>query len=125
MSTRGVILVGGYGTRLGTLLGEIPKPMAPIGGRPFLEYLLYPLRRAGIRNVTLCCGYRAEVIERYFGIGADWDLEIVYSMETTPLGTGGALRKARASMREETLVVMNGDSYFAISISELIRVHRD
>ncbi|MGI8534767.1 MAG: nucleotidyltransferase family protein [Candidatus Limnocylindrales bacterium] len=118
------ILAGGLGTRIRSVLGDVPKPMAAIGGRPFLEYLILQIRRAGLRRVIVCTGYRADVIERYFGTGNGWDMDISYSREPEPLGTGGALRLAASRFPAKTSLVMNGDSFFDIQLETLCQRHQ-
>src|SRR5580658_6893506 len=93
-----VILSGGFGLRLRGTVGDVPKPMAPIAGRPFLELLLRQLKRHGFSRVILSVGYKQEVIRRHFG-EKSFGLDLVYSVETTPLGTGGALREATDRIR--------------------------
>ena len=88
-----IILAGGLGTRLRDVISDLPKPMAPINGRPFLEYLISNLKTHGFTRIILSIGYMGEKIEQYFG--SDYDgIEIIYSRESEPLGTGGALRLA-------------------------------
>lgn len=109
-----IILVGGLGTRLGALSAGMPKPMLPVAGRPFVEYLVYQLSGSGIRRIILACGYRAEVVRAHFGDGRRWDVETVFSEEREPLGTGGALRLASELVEGERFLAMNGDSFLAI-----------
>ena len=94
--------------------------MAQIAGRPFLELLLRQLKRHGFSRVILSVGYKQEVIQEHFGEEA-FGLELVYSIETSPLGTGGALREAVAHIRTETALIMNGDSYTDVDLSRLVR----
>ena len=114
-----VILSGGFGLRLRGMIGDVPKPMAPIAGRPFLELLLRQLKRQGFLRVILSVGYKQEVIREHFGDKA-FGLELVYSIETSPLGTGGALREAVHRLRTETALIMNGDSYTDVDLSGLV-----
>ncbi len=105
------ILVGGLGTRLREVVGELPKPLAPVLGRPFLFYLLDMLALRGARSVTLCCGYRADLVTQ--NIGASWmGMPVRYSIENEPLGTGGALGLAACKMESDLILAMNGDSWF-------------
>ena len=88
-----IILAGGLGTRLRSVVEDVPKPMAPINGRPFLEYQLAYLKNQGVSSVIFAVGYMADVIERHFG--AQWQsINVSYSREECPLGTGGGLIKA-------------------------------
>ncbi len=105
-----VILVGGLGTRLKGVVADRPKVLAPVRNRPFLTFLLDKLAAAGLKKVVLGTGYRAEMIcaaigERYKS------LRVVHSRETSPLGTGGALRQALTYLDSDPILVMNGDSY--------------
>jgi NDP-sugar pyrophosphorylase family protein len=117
-----VILSGGFGLRLRGVIGETAKPMAPINGRPFLELLLRQLKRHGFSRVILGVGYKYETIREYFGEQA-YGLELVYSIETSPLGTGGALRQAAEYIATDDFLVMNGDSYTNVDLTGLVRKH--
>jgi D-glycero-D-manno-heptose 1,7-bisphosphate phosphatase len=113
-----VILAGGRGTRLGPATDGTPKPMLPVGKKPFLEYLLLFLRRFEVRRIVFCGGYKAEQIENYFGSGEKFGFEIQYSVEGTPAGTGGALLLARAFL-EPVFFVLNGDTLFETDLRTL------
>src|SRR5207302_8599143 len=86
------ILAGGFGTRLGSIAQGLPKPMIPINGRPYLERVIDSFARRGLRDIILLTGYRAEVIEAHFEDGEKFGVNITYSRESEPLGTGGAIR---------------------------------
>jgi NDP-sugar pyrophosphorylase family protein len=116
MSIQALILVGGLGTRLRPAIGDVPKPMAQIGGRPFLSYLLCQVREAGLSDVLLLTGHGREHIEQYFGSGSREGLAIAYSAEPAPLGTGGALRHALPRLSGSRFLLMNGDSFFTIDL---------
>ncbi|MHB1162590.1 MAG: nucleotidyltransferase family protein, partial [Chloroflexota bacterium] len=118
-----VILVGGKGTRLQSVVRDRPKPMADVAGRPFVEWLLLDLRLQGIRRAILSTGYMGRAVESYFGDGTDWDMELVYSPEPTPLGTAGALRHALKHVRTEAFFAMNGDSYCPVDLKAMAEVH--
>ncbi|MEI8033184.1 MAG: sugar phosphate nucleotidyltransferase [Chlorobiaceae bacterium] len=117
--TTAIILAGGLGTRLRSAVPDLPKPMAPIGGRPFLEYQIDYWIKEGVQRFVLSVGYRHEVISDYFGIrhkGA----EIDYVIESRPLGTGGGLLLAAQKLNEsEHFLLLNGDTYFAVGLEEL------
>lgn len=108
-----VILAGGLGTRLWPVTREIPKPMVPVCGVPYLEHQLRLLFRQDMTDIVLLTGYLGEQIEAYFGNGAGLGLRIRYSHEQSPLGTGGALRRAR-SILDESFLLIYGDSYLPI-----------
>ncbi len=119
-----VILAGGLGTRLRSVLSDAPKPMAEVNGRPFLAYVLDQVRRAGLIDVILCVGYKAEVIEDHVADGRTYGLHVRYSRERDLLGTAGALRQARDLIRSDPFLAFNGDSYCEVEIGKLIEQHR-
>ena len=117
-----VILAGGLGTRLRPTVCDRPKVLADVAGRPFLEWWLRALDKRGARRIVLCTGYMSELVERTFGHrygGA----ELVYSVESQPLGTGGAIRNALREVHSETILVLNGDSYCEPCIGSFIESH--
>ena len=109
-----VILAGGLGTRLRPITLSLPKPMAPVAGKPYLERQIHELARQSVRDIVLLTGYLGEQIEAHFGDGSRLGVSIRYSRENTPLGTGGALRLAR-SLLDERFLVIYGDSYLPIA----------
>lgn len=118
-----VILAGGLGTRLRSVLPDRPKVLAEIHGRPFLAYLLSQLSNNGLRTVVLCTGYLGEQIRDRFG-DSYGNLGIVYSREAAPLGTAGALRLAFPLFRSGTVLVMNGDSFCDVNLRFFWNWHR-
>jgi D-glycero-alpha-D-manno-heptose 1-phosphate guanylyltransferase len=118
-----LVLVGGLGTRLRPLMSEIPKPMAPIGGKPFLEYLVRWVGCSGFDQVVLCAGYRASQIEGYFGRGENFGVKIAYSVESEPLGTWGAIRQAMEQFPGQHFLVVNGDSFLQVELKALLDFH--
>jgi NDP-sugar pyrophosphorylase family protein len=123
---KAVLLVGGMGTRLRSVVPSTPKPMASVGDRPFLELLVRQLRFQGIRRMVMCTGYRAHEIESELGDGQVWDVEIEYSREPIPLGTAGAVKYAEPLLRDVSdFLVMNGDSFMETDFRRLIRFHRE
>jgi len=118
-----VILAGGLGTRLRPILSHRPKSMADFGAKPFLEYQVEWLRGFGIGEILLCVGHLHEQIQSWFGDGSRWDMRIRYSVEPSPLGTGGALRLARPHLRE-TFLLLNGDSYLELDLADFVDCHR-
>lgn len=105
-----VILAGGLGTRLGALAEGLPKPMVPVGGRPFLEHVLRQLARQGFPGALLLVGHRAEALRSHFGDGEGVGLALRYSQEPEPLGTGGAVKLA-AALIPERFLLLYGDLY--------------
>jgi len=120
-----VILVGGQGRRLKSLVDNIPKPMADVGGKPFLEYLVRYLAGFGINKITLSVGYKAEIVRDYFGDGSRFDLDIYYSKENIPLGTGGALKKSALTIKGDSFLALNGDSFFKADITKLVSFYKE
>lgn len=115
-----VILAGGVGSRLRSVVSDRPKGLAEIHGRPFLAYLLDQLADAGAHRVVFSTGHLADQVEAAFG--TSWrGLEVSYARETTPLGTGGGLRLAIAHVATPTLLVMNGDSFCAVDLTAFVR----
>jgi D-glycero-alpha-D-manno-heptose 1-phosphate guanylyltransferase len=113
-----VVLAGGFGTRLRAVVADVPKPMAPIGGRPFLEIVLSTLQRKGIDRAVLSVGYLADKIIGHFGqrFGG---MELTYEVEDQPLGTGGAVAQALRRCRGDHVLVLNGDTYLDLEVAAL------
>jgi len=122
--TVGILLVGGFGTRLKPLTNEAPKPMLPVAGLPVTEHQILAAKKAGIHTLVLATSYLAEVFTPYFGDGAKWGMKILYAVEKEPLGTGGAIRNAAQLLsRDEPIVVFNGDVLSRHSIADQIAFH--
>jgi len=117
-----IILAGGLGTRLKDVTQSLPKPMAPIGSKPFLEFLLDYLVSHDVYKVILSVGYKHEKISSYFGKRYK-SCEILYSLEHEPLGTGGAIRYALSQTRLENVVIINGDTFFAVPLHQMMSFH--
>ena len=110
-----IILAGGFGTRLRAVLNDVPKPMAPVNGHPFLAYQVRYLEKAGISTIVFSTGYLAEQIETYFKTFSS-SIHFRYSHEAMPLGTGGGIRKAMTLCDDEQVLVLNGDSFFELPL---------
>ena len=113
-----IILCGGKGTRLKEVVNDVPKPLAPIDGIPFLSILMKYLKAQGIERVILATGYMHEKIENLYGNCYE-GMEIVYSIEHNPLGTGGAIAKALRKIKSENVLVLNGDSVIKFQLNEI------
>lgn len=124
MPDTAIILAGGLGTRLRNVVGAVPKPMAMVAGRPFLDFLLWQVRSWAIADVVLSVGYGAEAIREHVGDGAAWGLAVRYVEEDEPLGTGGALRLATSAIEGNSFLVLNGDSLFDVDVSQVAGVHK-
>jgi NDP-sugar pyrophosphorylase family protein len=118
-----MILVGGKGTRLQTVVSDRPKPMAEVAGRPFLEWVLKLLKHQGVQKVVLCTGYLGGIIESHFGDGRSWGMDIEYSCDPYPLGTGGAVRHALDLVENDRFFVLNGDSFCPFDLRQIAEFH--
>ena len=119
-----IVLAGGFGTRLRGIVDDVPKPLAAVAGRPFLAWLLDRLAASGMRRCILATGYMAEVIERV--IGTRWQgMDIAYSVESEPLGTGGAIRLAAQRLQGDGVHVLNGDTWLEYAPVALEAAARD
>ena len=119
-----IVLAGGLGTRLASRLQGLPKPMAPVAGRPFLEILLTQLRRSGCTRVLLSVGHRHQVIQEHFG-EAFGGMAVDYVVESAPLGTGGAIRLALERASEPSVLVLNGDTFLDADYAGMMRFHAE
>jgi D-glycero-alpha-D-manno-heptose 1-phosphate guanylyltransferase len=119
---KAIVLAGGLGTRLRGVLDDLPKPMAPVQGRPFLAFLLDQLVGAGFKTAILAVGYRHEAIHSHFG-KAYRGLALLYSVEREPLGTGGAIRLACRQASVRHILVLNGDTYVELDFRAMLRMH--
>jgi len=123
MIKEAIILAGGLGTRLRSVVEDIPKPMAEVCGRPFLCYILDFLHTQGIERVILSVGYKWEVIKDFFGSQYK-NLELEYAIEDKPLGTGGGLKNALKYVCKEEVFVLNGDTFFDIDLNLFYNLHK-
>lgn len=117
-----IILAGGKGTRLQQVISDVPKPMAPVAGKPFLTYLLDQMVQWGIEKAKLSVGYKHEIIESYFGKRYK-SLELDYVVEEVALGTGGGIRLAAERCASNDVLVLNGDTFFDVDINQLLGQH--
>lgn len=118
-----VISAGGIGERLRPVTYQVPKPMVPICGKPFLHYQLLLLRTYNIDNILILIGYLGDQIERYFKDGSEYGMKIAYSSESTPLGTGGSLKLAEPLLDNEFFLIY-GDSYLHIDYNDFEMIFR-
>lgn len=121
-----VVMVGGRGTRLAPLTDTRPKLVLPVVDRPCLWYLLRGLAQSGVKEVILACGYKADRIKEFMGDGSDsgLDIHIDYSVETEPLGSGGAIKLVEDRL-DDTFVAANGDVFMTSTVSDQIAFHKD
>ena len=117
-----IILAGGLGTRLRTAVPDLPKCMAPVNGKPFIAYVIDHLQKQGINKFILSLGYKSEAIIEYINQQYSF-LNIQYSIEEEPLGTGGAIQLACLKATEKNVVITNGDTLFKINLDKLSTTH--
>jgi D-glycero-alpha-D-manno-heptose 1-phosphate guanylyltransferase len=118
-----IVLAGGLGTRLRAAVPDLPKPMAPVGGRPFLEHLLDYWVRQGVTRFVLSVGFKRETVAAHFG-PAHRGVPVAYAIEDRPRGTGGGLLLARAALAAAgSFLVLNGDTFFEVSLEALRKFH--
>ncbi|HNA49965.1 MAG TPA: NDP-sugar synthase [Mycobacterium sp.] len=120
-----VVLVGGKGTRLRPLTLSAPKPMLPTAGLPFLTHLLSRIAAAGVEHVILSTSYQAATFEAEFGDGSKLGLQIEYVTETDPLGTGGGIANVAPRLRNDTVMVFNGDVLSGADLTQMLAAHHD
>jgi len=121
--TEVIVLAGGLGTRLESVVPGLPKPMAPVAGQPFLTYLLCSLESQGFTRVILSVGYLAGVVQEHFGDRLG-NLHLAYSVEQQPLGTGGAIRAAARLACSDDFFAINGDTYASVDFAKMLAQHR-
>ena len=117
-----IILAGGLGTRLKPCIENLPKPLAPINGKPFLRYLLDYLYVNGVHRAIISTGYKAETVEEFIG-KTHRGMTVEYCREDVPLGTGGAIKKSLGLCRDKSVCVINGDTYFDVDLSAMKNFH--
>lgn len=115
-----VILCGGMGKRLRSVVGDRPKPMADVRGRPFLDIVIAAAAKFGFRRFILCAGYKAEFIEEYYGANKKDGVEIIVVKEKVPLGTAGALKNAETFLKSSVFLVTNGDSLCPLDFFDFV-----
>ncbi|MBI2863390.1 MAG: NDP-sugar synthase [Chloroflexi bacterium] len=121
---KGVMLVGGEGTRLRPLTCNIPKPMVPIANRPFLEVMIGQLKAHGIDEIILCMGYLPDKIRSYFGDGREFGVRLTYVVEASPLGTSGAVKNVE-QLLDDTCFIFNADIITDLDLTAMLRSHRE
>ena len=117
---KAIILAGGRGKRLRPITDYVPKPLIPIKNIPIIEWQIKYLKKFGISEVIICSGYKTEMIENYLN-NKKLGVKIKFSIETTPLGTGGAIKKAAKKINEKAFIVINGDVITNIDLKKLLK----
>ena len=116
------ILAGGLGTRLRPITEKCPKPMVPVAGEPFLHWQILDLKEQGYTDIILLVSYLGEQVQAHFGDGSKWGVNILYSFETEPLGTGGAIRLAIQTLGDsldDDFMILNGDSFLRAPLDDI------
>ena len=116
---KAIILAGGRGKRLKPVTDYMPKPLVPIDNIPIIEWQIRYLKKFGVNTVIICTGYKTEQIENYLKTKNNFGMKIIFSIEKTPLGTGGAIKKAGRHIKEKSFYVLNGDVITNIDIKKL------
>lgn len=120
-----IILAGGLGTRLRSVVSEVPKCMAPVAGKPFLWYLLKYLTRFEVKRVVMSVGYLRDVIFKWIDLVKDeFPFDIDYAIEEEPLGTGGGIKLSLGKTKETDVIILNGDTFFDVDLNSLMNNHR-
>lgn len=120
-----ILLAGGLGTRLRSVVNDRPKPMALIGDRPFMEYVVRGLAHFGITDIIFAVGYKGSMVEEFFKDGAEYGIKAHYAYEEELLGTAGAIRNAGRFVTEEQFFVLNADTYYQMDYSRLVEVKKE
>ena len=120
-----VLLAGGLGTRLRSVVNDRPKPMALIEGKPFMEYVIHGLSRCGITEIIFAVGYKGSMVEEYFKDGRDFGVQVSYAYEEELLGTAGAIRNAGKFVTEDRFFVLNADTFYQMDYSRLTALYEE
>lgn len=120
-----VLLAGGLGTRLRSVVSDRPKPMALIGDRPFMEYVVLELKKHGITEIIFAVGYKGSMVEEYFKDGSGLGIKVSYAYEETLLGTAGAIKNAGRLVSDERFFVLNADTFYQINYKRLVSMSEE
>ena len=118
-----IILAGGKGTRLRSVVSDMPKPLAPINNIPFLTYLIHFLKKEGIKHIVLSVGYKWEMIKEIYGNSYE-GIDISYAVEDYPLGTGGGIALALKETKQDDILILNGDSFIDFDLNDFYLFHK-
>lgn len=122
---KAVVMAGGEGSRLRPVTANRPKPLVPICNEPIMEHILTLLKRHGFNEVVATLYYLSEEIQGYFGDGTDFGVKMHYSIETTPLGTAGSVKKAEHLLKDGTFVIVSGDALTDCDLTKAIEFHKE
>lgn len=118
-----IILAGGKGTRLRSVVPDMPKPLAPINNIPFLTYIIHFLKKEGIKHIVLSVGYKWEMIKEIYGNSYE-GIDISYAIEEEPLGTGGGIALALKETKKDDILILNGDSFIDFNLNDFYLFHK-
>lgn len=119
-----VILAGGMGTRLRSVIKDIPKPMAPVNGKPFMLFVLQWVKRYPVEKIILSLGFKPDNVRNYFGDSFS-GIPVEYAVEEQPLGTGGAVKYAVRFTKADDILVINGDTFFPVDLKKFYDFHKN
>lgn len=120
---KAVVMAGGEGTRLRPLTSNRPKPLVPVLNKPIAQHIIEHLKRAGVTDVVVTLYYLAEEIQKYFGDGSDVGVNLIYSIEDTPLGTAGSVKKAEKYLEDDRFIIVSGDALTDIDVAKALDFH--
>jgi len=118
---KAIILAGGRGKRLRPITDYVPKPLIPLNNTPIIEWQIKYLKKYGVQEIIICTGYKAEMIKKYLEMKKNFGIKIKFSFEKSPLGTGGAIKQAGISIKDDSFFVINGDIITNINLKQLTK----
>lgn len=116
-----IILAGGRGKRLRPITDYVPKPLVPLNNIPIIEWQISYLKKFGVKEITICTGYKTEMIQNFLAVKNNLGVKIRFSVEKIPLGTGGAIKQAGLSIKDKSFFVLNGDTITNIDLGKLVK----
>jgi mannose-1-phosphate guanylyltransferase/phosphomannomutase len=122
---KAVVMAGGEGSRLRPLTLHRPKPLVPVVNKPVMQHIIELLARHGIRDIVVTLHYLAEEIEEYFGNGSEFGVNIEYTVEDTPLGTAGSVKKGQHLLGDDTFLILSGDALTDVDLTALVKYHKE
>ena len=122
---KAVVMAGGEGTRLRPLTSSRPKPLVPILNKPCMQHTIELLKRYGITDIVVTLYYLADEIEGYFGDGSELGVNLIYTVEDTPLGTAGSVKKAEEYLKDDTFIIVSGDALTDLDVEKALAYHRE
>ena len=122
---KAVVMAGGEGTRLRPLTSSRPKPLVPILNKPCMQHTIELLKRYGVTDIVVTLYYLADEIEGYFGDGSELGVNLIYTVEDTPLGTAGSVKKAEEYLKDDTFIIVSGDALTDLDVDKALAFHRE